>query len=403
VIEAGPRGRTAARLRPGLLGFVLSLAMCVGLLTGFVIGVLAPFITTDLQLGPAAVGRLSAVLFAVGALASRWAGSLVDRFRGRSLLILLFASTGIAWLVMAAASSFGFLVAAMAIAGVGMALANPLTTRLALRDDNDSVGLVGVAQSGSPIGAFLVGTLVPPAAAVFGWRGAVLGMCALCLVGLAVAPRVASQRPAPSVRADDGPGPRAYWLPAYAFLMNVCANTVVVYLPLYAFDDLGWSAGTAGLITAAGGVSSIAGRMLWPRALHGRSNVPPTMAALSATAAVCTLLVLLTGPLDSSALLWLGVVGFAASGNAWVALIMSAVTLETEERFAGRLAGRIMQFGFLGAATGPALFGYAVEATGSYSLGWASTLVVYLTAAAGSALWHLRRRGDPAPRSPRPG
>src|SRR2546430_10985472 len=61
----------------------------------YALGALGPFITDDLGITRTALGSLTTVMYAVGAVLSPVAGPLVDRFGGRRSLVVAFATGGL--------------------------------------------------------------------------------------------------------------------------------------------------------------------------------------------------------------------------------------------------------------------------------------------------------------------
>src|SRR2546428_2399419 len=161
------------------------------------------FIPDDLGITRGALGSLTRVMYAVGAVLSPVAGPLVDRFGGRRSLVVACATGGLGVATAAVGGRhYAGLVAGAAVFGVSVAFGNPATNQLAARVvQAGRHGIVtGVKQSGVQIGAFLAGLVLPGVAGAAGWRSALGGCARLGAVGVEVTGPELS-RPVPGERA----------------------------------------------------------------------------------------------------------------------------------------------------------------------------------------------------------
>ena len=396
------------------LGFVvtLTLGMAVCTFLPYALGALGPFITDDLGITRTALGSLTTVMYTVGAVLSPVAGPLVDRFGGRRSLLVAFAA-GAAGVGVAAAGGrhFSGLVAGAAVFGISVAFGNPATNQLAARGIHTGrQGLVtGVKQSGVQVGAFLAGLVLPGAAGLIGWRGA-LGFCALLgigglvLTGLYVAgaagppeppstagalpvdgsaaERAGSERPAGRAR----PLGQANRLAIYALLMGFGVGAVGAYLPLYAVEELGYSRGTAGLAAALMGFVGIGARIGWGHR-HDRTAKPVlrSLGTLAVGSVLASLAMGLAAPAGSG-LVWIGAALFGATAVAWNALGMLAIVRDVDVSVAGRASGRVLLGFYVGFLLGPVSFGWAVDHQG-YGAAWAAVTVGFGLAAGLTLAW----------------
>lgn len=382
----------------GLFTATLLLAMTVGGLPQFLLGVLAPFLTVEFGLTRAQLGSLTTATFVVGAVVSPFAGRLVDRIGGRAALLTLFwlAIGGFAGL--AASTAYWMVVIAVGLAGLPLALMNPVTNQLiAVQLPRGQQGVVtGVKQSGVQLGAFLTGALLPVTALAVGWRGAVLCILVLPLLGL-MATRLGVARP----QRDDGGRPRSRvrvpigsfvrWLTTYAFLMGAGVAAVSAFVVLYAVEELGMSEGRAGLVAAVIGAAGVAARIVWGRAAERMASSTAPLLVLAATSVVAQAAVWAAAPVGPW-LLWVGAATFGATAGAWNAVGMLAIVREVDASATGRASGIVQSGFYLGLLVCPILFGASVDATGGYDLGWAGVTGAFAAAAVLSAVWHARRR-----------
>jgi predicted MFS family arabinose efflux permease len=392
-------------VRRSEIGFVvtLTLGMAVCTFLPYALGALGPFITDDLGITRTALGSLTTVMYAVGAVLSPVAGPLVDRFGGRRSLMVAFASGGLGVSVAAfAGRHYGGLVAGAGVFGISIAFGNPATNQLAARMVLPGRhGIVtGIKQSGVQVGAFLAGFVLPRVADAAGWRAA-LGSCALLgAAGLALAGRFVP-------RPSDGEGtaggaPSADRVPArarprrfdravnrlavYAMLMGFGVGAVSAYLPLYAVEELDFSRGTAGLTAALMGFIGILARVGWGR--RQDRTTKPVLRSLGTLAIGSVIATLAMGAAASlaSGLLWVGAALFGATAVAWNSLGMLSIVRDVEVSVAGRASGRVLLGFYVGFLVGPVSFGWAVDHHG-YAAGWAAVGGGFALASALTLAW----------------
>jgi MFS family permease len=168
------------------------------LLAGFILSqfyraflaVIASNLTRDMGLGPAELGNLSAILFAVFAVAQFPVGLALDRIGARwtvSSMLLLAAAGGA---LFAAAQSYGVMLLAMAMIGLGCSSAlmggifiigrTSTPARFAL--------LASLFGGSGALGSLLAATPLAYAVEQAGWRASLAGVAALtALVALGIA------------------------------------------------------------------------------------------------------------------------------------------------------------------------------------------------------------------------
>lgn len=351
---------------------VATVAMAASMWSLYAVSALAPFLVADLGLSRAAFGGLVTATFAVAAVTSLVTGSAVDTLGADRGLLALAAAVAVALLAASAASGYGWLVAAIAVAGIGQALANPATNVLltsGVPAERRAVA-IGVKQSGVQAASFFAGLALPAVAAALGWRAA-LRWSALLPLGLLLAvwwlvPRDRPSRSGGSWWRWSRPPPWLARLMTYSLLLGTGLSAVSAYLPLYAVQGLGMAAWTAGLALAAFGVSGLVARVLWARWADRLPDVTAALSWLSALAVGCVALVWLAGPAWSG-LLWVGAIGVGGSAGAANAVSMLAVVRRGGPT--GRHSGLVSLGFFGGFVLGPSLFGLAAEHIG-YGAAW---------------------------------
>ena len=314
------------------------------------------------------------------------AGRLIDRIGARRGLIGLTAAVVVALCGASLADSYGWLLAVLAVAGVGQALANPATNVLArdrIRPPDDG-SVIGYKQSGVQISAVLSGLVLPRVASAHGWQWALRASAAAALVAFVI--MVSPVRAPAHVRSGRQGLPLPSWLfslTVYCFVLATANAAVAAFLPVFAVQGLGYRPAIGGAVLACFGVAGIFGRVWWGRASAHRPDRPAMMlTGLSLVAAVCALpLVLATAP-HLRSLVWIGALGVGGSATAAYAVAMVEVV-----RNAGGDTGRasgVVSVGFFGGfAVGPVAFGFLTGHAG-YWAGWVAVFGTLVLAAATS-------------------
>ena len=384
-----------------LFAGVLVLVMALAIMLPPALGALGPFLIDDLGLNRSQIGILASVASLASALLAPPLGRIVDRYVGRGLISVVFVVVAVGLFSVAAAPSFPWLVAAVFVAGAGMALANPATNRLiAAHGDPQRRGLlVGLKQSGVQVGATLAGVTLPAVATVLGWRGAIAIVALFAVLAAATGwlavPRSFAPGAEPSAKGTPGAAPdtserEIHWLAVFTFFMAAGTATLVSYLPLYSFDEVGYSAVVAGLVGATLAFVGIAARIGWARFADRIGDPWRVLVWLASGAAAAQLLLLLAPRVPI--LLWISAAALGASMGAWHAVVQVTI-VRRGLHGAGRRTGLVHLTFSAGMVAGPALFGISVDRLEAYAPGWLAVLVLNLLGAA--MAWGWRRRHMP--------
>lgn len=373
----------------------LTAAMAAAALPSYALGTLAPVITADFGLSKLRLGSLTSGLFVVGAALSVPAGRLADMVGGRTLMRAGFLIVSLTLGALAIAPAYWWLLVSVGFAGFTLAAANPSTNRL-LADHIDSTRqgvATGIKQSGVQFGAFFAGTALPPISVAWGWRWA-MGACLVVPVAGLILTRVSvpgDTRPSVSSRLSSHGLPWATtgWLAVYAFLMGSGVAVIAAYLPLFAHDRLGLSLTGAGLVGATVATVAIAARIMWGHLSDRFSSLSLVLLLIATLSAVFASLIWLAEDV-ASPLIWFGAVGIGATAAAWNSVGMLAVVRGGGG--AGLASGLVLLGFYSGFILAPLGFGYSVDATSAYDVGWGSVAVSYLGAAAIAARRFLRDR-----------
>lgn len=369
------------------LGAVTAAAMATATFPIIVASVLAAQLIDEFEISRAQVGFLVTASGLVGALASPLFGRLTDRIGAVKSVVGTLLGGGVALAAMALSPSYGFLVGAAILTGFPNGWGNPSTNALIV--DNTVPGergvITGIKQSGVQVGIFLGGIFLPLLAVWWSWRVALLAFLAMPVVGLVAMvghrdPR--SHRERAEERVTGRTPTPVRWIALYGFISGLATQALIGWIPLFAYEDLGWTESAAGWLIAVVGLAGIGARLYWPRLSERSMGHGRTLRILSW---------MTTG---TALLLWLaaiGVVGgwvmipavllLGGGAVAWNAVGMLAVMDFSPHGLVGKGTGLVL-FGFLlGLAIGPPIMGYSVDALGTYAPGWLAAAMLLSVAA----------------------
>ncbi|MGH2734596.1 MAG: MFS transporter [Actinomycetota bacterium] len=370
-----------SRARLAVLSATLATAVGLGTFPSFAFGVLAPFLRDEFGLSRSNLGLLTTFFFVVGAPASLAAGRVVDVAGGRSLLTAHFAAVAVTIVCLASAPSYGWLLLMSGLAGIPLAMSNPVTNKLVAHHASSGARgvIMGVKQSGVQMGAVSAGLVLPAAAHAWGWRAAIaIGLLpvALGLVGTLSVPTHGPARDVARTEERLGASRGLRALTVYAFLMGSGMAAMIAYLPLYAEERIGLSVTAAGALASSMGLMGVVARIFWGWRSERFSHLSLPLAVMSGGAVVGAALILLAQAVGS----WVLVPAAAligGTGAAWMAVGMLAIVTEVHGGQTGRASGMIIFGFFCGCIVSPLLFGYSVDETGSYAPGWLGVLTVF--------------------------
>jgi predicted MFS family arabinose efflux permease len=389
----------ADRVRGARLAYVLVFAMGFATLTGGVLGILGPVLIDELEFSRAQLGWLITFNTLSGAVISYRLGEFTDRIGAFGALGLLGVTSATALVLYAVAPSFALMAVGAVIGGVSQSFSNPVTNKLiALHVPFGERGVVtGVKQSGVFVMVTIAGVAVPGGALVIGWRPT-LALFAGAAIAFTVTSRtllpddrrvvLSGDRRAVGTRVD----PAVWWLTLYGFLHGSVGGFSFLF-PLYATEELGRSEQFAGAVVSVSAIGALVGRIVWARAAERRLGYssPLLMMAVGGIASVGIILAAGPGP---AGLAFLGGFVFGASTNSWNAVGMLAVTNLSGSAGAGRGTGIVLTGFLAGLGVGPPVLGWVLDRTGSYSLAWTITAVVFAASVPLVVAWRRSERRD---------
>ena len=360
----------------------------VGTLPVFLTGALAVQIGRDITFGPSRLGIASGAFFAAAATGSALMGRLAERVGPGRAMRSAASANAVLMALIAMVPDYRLLLVLLTAAGFANSLAQVGANLLVAKgiDPLRQGWSLAVKQAGVPAGTLLGGLAVPALGVTVGWRwaylvGAVGAVAAALVVPIgAVAP---GGRDRPS-RSGDVPL-RPLVVLAVAVGFAAAANGSLSTFMASAGVEAGLSESAAGLVLTMGATIGISMRLLAGRRAdrRGRRHLPVVSMLLAGGAIGYLLLAPGTVPTHL-----LGAAVAFGSGWAWPGLFNLAIVRANPT--APAAATGITQTGvYIGALTGPVLFGLVVDAWG-YGPAW--TLAAASSALAALGVLHGRRQ-----------
>lgn len=367
-------------LRPILLAVSVA---TVGVLPSFLTGGLAVQIRGELGFGAGALGLVVALFFVVSSAFSALAGRVVERIGFYTAMRSSAVVGALSLLAVATlAGSWWGIVACLVLGGLGNAVAQPATNLMLAREvPGGRQGLAfGVKQAAIPIATLLAGLAVPVVALTVGWRWAFAGAALLALIVALFVPNVGHSGAAATGRAKKsrtGEAPiAALILLSVGIGLGSTAATPLGAFLVESATSTGVEVGTAGLLLALGSAVGIVVRVAAGYLADGMESGRLRLVAGMLVLGTAGFAMLASG---SPSLLVVGVVLAFGAGWGWPGLFNFAI-VRSSPRSPAAATGITQTGASGGAALGPLLFGYTVEAT-SFGTAWLAAAAVALLSA----------------------
>ena len=361
----------------------------LGAIPVFLLSSQSVLIRGELGFDETRLGLAASSFFAAAATAALAGGRLIDRLGRRrgTLLAGLVAALG-GGLLALGARSYAVLVASLVVLGAANA-ALQVTSNLSLARSipPHRQGLAfGIKQSAIPLAIVLGGLAVPTVAVVVGWRWT-FGIAALAAVAVVVSglrlPREPMSRRQRGGDIERAPASALALTAAAMAVASAAVNSLGAFLAAWGYQ-VGMTPSQTGYLMAAGSGLSIVSRVVTGHLAdrRGGRNLPVVARQMLAGA------VALAGvSVGDETTLWPAAILAFAIGWAWPGLMLFAVVRVGREA-PGAASGAVQAGAFVGGASGPALFGLLVSATG-YPFAWRVAAGCMLTAAV--LVWAARR------------
>lgn len=391
---------------------VLLVTMAMSTLAFFALAVAVVDIQDEFGISRFEIGVLGAANTLIGGLLAPASGRFSDRVGGRRAVQITLITSGLTAVAIALSSNYLMLLVAMALAGIPQGMANPAANKAIATGiaEHARGAITGVKQSGVQFAVFLTGISVPWLSANFGWRTAIWLCAALSFAMLALTPLVktlgdttppdAPERDEPS---DAGPSEQregaANRLPTfvtqvawYGFFLGAVGGGFGRFLQLFAEEEIGLTAGRAGLVFAAQGLVAIPVRLASGVLLDRGVSVRLTLTLMGFGGAASMVLVFASIS-GGEAFLWAGTILSGVTIGAWnTAANLSMIRLGAD---AGRASGRLILGFMVGLTVGGPAVGWTVDRF-SYSPAWLGCAAFSLV---GGLVVMGRRRAVPSLRT----
>ncbi|TYB49778.1 MFS transporter [Actinomadura chibensis] len=365
----------------------------------FLVGVLAIHIRDDLPFTSVHLAAVVAGYFAVSAAMSMAAGRIVHRFGARRCMRTAMVLAVVSFALVASARNWETLLLAQIAGGAGNSMVQPTVSQaLGTAIPRRFRGLAfGLNQSAVPLATLIVALLIPALSLTLGWRWCAAVLAVETAVAAFGVPAVGAARRAgparPRRRARIG-GALPLMMCGAAFA-SMAGTNIPAFLTSSA-ADVGMTARWAAALQMAGSAVCVAVRVAAGWSGNGRrpDYLRPAAAMLVGGGVGYAFLASgSVGLFTAGALLAFGL------GWGWSGLFHLSVT----QRFGDDVAGAtgFVQAGvYVGAMTGPLVFGVAFERLGG-GAAWTITCGMSLAAAALLVLAQLRL-SRAAPATPHP-
>ena len=368
---------------------VLWITYIVVFLSRLSVGPLGPFFKEELKLTSAQVGWVLSAGSLGYLLTQIPVGWIADRIGARLPIAIGELIAGGSMIALFFVPSYLYLLTFIFFTGMGCGFLAPSTTQAVVIwfPKKERATVMGVKQTSVNLGGIIGAATLPTIALTLGWRygflilGGVAILIGLVSFALYREPPDSSMKTGQKRAAKSDVVPlmeivrnRQIWQVALsAFCLNWVEMAMISHFLIYANKALGFALVTAGgllvMVESAGALARPLSGIVSDRVFRGRRK--PVFIFFAANAALACLVLGLFG----KSLAWgiypvLFVLGVGAIGFGGVYL-----TLLSE--FGGRggaakAAGFGSSIGVGGSILGPPIFGYIVDATGSYNIAWLS-------------------------------
>jgi ACS family hexuronate transporter-like MFS transporter len=347
---------------------------------------LSPFLIEGLNLSKFEVGLLVSAS-ALGYMAFQLpAGWLVDRVGVRRMLLVGPLVAGVFVAGMYIAGSFTTALAVMVLAGFGCGCFPTVATKALLHwfPMRERATAIGINQTSINVAGVLTASLLPTIALAYGWRVAFIPV-ALIPIAASIAAYTLYKEPVRSeTKSASGDGTTLETIRTVVFDRNillvalacmglcVCEFSFTGYLVVYLKDVVGVSVTIAGGYLALANLGGAMGKpffgALSDRVFGGSRRKP-----LLIVGALILVLTLVMQMITTSTPNWLliGIIvlfGFTAIGWGGMNLVLASEFAGKQN--AGLAVGYAATISLIGNLAGPPLFGWMVDASGSYTLSW---------------------------------
>ncbi len=364
---------------------LISVSHIIGAAAQYGINTLAPFYQHELGLSRAQVGLFFSAFYLAMTGASFGTGWLADRFGVRQTTMYGHLLVGICTVAAAFSPSFEFGCLSFFLAGLGYSFLNPASTIGVMTwfPSDERATAMGIKQTGVPGGGVLAAVLAPSLVLIIGWRGA---LAALGIINFLFAfifsslwrePTTAIVEHAEQVEEKTA---NQDSLNLWALLPVSCATAIyligqmvlITYVPLYLKDAMGFSPYWASQALALTQAGAMVGRIGWgvasDRMFGSKRKVVLIIIGLLSAVAIAALSFMSGASSYYLLLPILFVAGVTIVGYQGVSYALIGEIAGKSRTGAG--LGMMITINAGAATLGTPMFGYIVDSTGSYVIGW---------------------------------
>ena len=334
----------------------------------FFAGAFGAQIAADLGIGPAALGGLASVFFAVTGISATHLGRLSDRIGGRAAGRAAIAASASSLAIAGIGSSYAHLLVAMAFGGIGNGLGGPTANMIV--SSRMPAGMMGasfgIKQSAVPLATFLGGMAIPLFVTDFGWRPVMVGAAILSCATLLSVPGAHPERTETDTLETARPGLDGVTIAtSAAFLFGIAAATSMSTLLSIFAVEVGLTASFAGYALSAGSIGAIAVRIASGTATDRGKADPTKLSVAMMTVGAIGFVGLSTG---TAAAVAGGTFVAYAIGWGWSGLLVLNLVRAHPEA-PGSATGVVLSGAAIGGMTGPASIGWIAEHSG-FPVAW---------------------------------
>lgn len=379
---------------PWIVLFIVTFAQAT---TSFIpqgMGSLAPFLVESFSLTNAQIGIVGVSVNAGMMLTAILAGKVVDLRGEKVVLVGGGLLTGLGALLASRSGSIGWLVFSLFFTGLWASTSTPAGGKAVMTwfPYNKRGFVLGIRQTGIPIGGLVAALTLPIIALKYGWQWAMVAMGIVALIGALVCQiflRENFVKPGKPVDSARGSGEKwavlrnkDVWLVSLTAITYVSAQaTLVTYLVVFLHTYLGKSIVIASLLMALAQLAGASGRIvlgiLSDTVFHGfRKPVLVISGILSASMSLAMIF------LNSSTPLWvvgiiIGLFGFSAIG--WNGIYAAFMAELVGKEHAGTSLGLGLSLVQIGVLVSPPTFGLIVDYSGKYTISWVALSLLVCT------------------------
>lgn len=353
-------------------------------MAGLTVPVFATVAAKDLGLDPNYVGFYASIIFVGAMTSSLLCGGFVLRYGAIriSQICLVLAAAGIA---MAAGGTLTIFVVSAIVLGIGVGPATPASSHILARHTPAHLRslVFSLKQTAVPIGGVLAGAVVPVLVVYFGWRGAAIGVGAICIILIILvqpARRLFDVELRPRERLFHGNiiSPLILVLKDQALRGPVLASAAYsalqqafsVFLVTFLVQGIGMDLVRAGLVLAVSQGAGVAGRIIWGAVADRVGNSRIVLGGLGLASTCFAVAVASFDASWSFAAIVSVSAAFGVTAIGWNGVYLAEIARVVPYEQVGRATGGALFVTFFGVVAAPPIFGLMATMTGSYSAGF---------------------------------